>query len=253
MVSYKLCDRNHECENCPFDIVMRQDPSIRKSLMSTAKKGDIKNISAISSFSTNDYLQTIVNSFFASILSFPMAYDRLYTHGHLWILQEKPNLLTIGIDHIVSHFLKSMEEIVLPQVHTALSADSPCIWIVCHEGTVTIPSPLEGEVARINSRLIESAHLLNSSPYIDGWMISISTNKPPLLKEKFFDADIAKTLYANEICSIQENILSELSRASPETGQTMFDGGIRAKNLEDVIGTRKYFFLLQNLISKSKK
>jgi glycine cleavage system H lipoate-binding protein len=253
LVSYKLCDRNYDCENCAFDIVMRQRSDARKSPSTTAEDSGSQSLTKTSNIWDNNYLQAIVNSFFTSLLSRPIPDDRLYSQGHMWLLQEKPNSFTIGLDHIVSHFLKSMQEIVLPQVHTPISTDSPCIWIACHEGTVTIRSPLQGKVERTNSRLIESAHLLGTSPYSDGWLISVYTNESPFLKEKFLNPDQAKTLFTNQIYSIQREVLSELNRSSPEIGQTMCDGGMRARNFEDIIGSIKYFSILEYLVSSGQK
>lgn len=253
LISYKLCERKYDCEKCPLDIAMREHYRKAKSVSTTAKNEllDLKEIS--NCVSNEDYLHIIVNAFFTSLLSQPIPDDRRYSQGHLWVLQEKPNFFTIGIDHIVSYFLKSMREIVLPQVHTILSVDSPCIWIVCREGTVTIHSPLQGEVEKTNLRLIESAHLVNTSPYIDGWMVSISTDESTIPNDIFFGADQARALLINQICSIEKEILTELSKSSPKIGETMFDGGIRAKHLEDIIGSAKFFSILENLVSNRKK
>lgn len=248
LISYKLCDRNYDCENCPFDIVMRQHSGSTKSPSAAPQKEGTQRMTT-RCISNYDYLPAILNSFFAPLLARPIPDDRMYSQGHLWILQEKPNIFTIGIDHIVSHFLKSMQEIVFPQLHTALSTASPCIWIACQEGTITINSPLQGEIDRINSRLIESAHLVRTSPYIDGWLISIFTNESAFSKEKFLKADQAKALFIKQISFIQKEILSELNKTSPKIGQTMLDGGMRAKRLEDIIGITKYFSVLKSLIS----
>jgi len=60
-----------------------------------------------------------------------------------------------------------------------------------------IDSPVTGEVLEINEKLVDTPTIMNTSPYVDGWMVKIKLANPIELKD-YMNSDEYAVCVKNE-------------------------------------------------------
>ena len=106
--------------------------------------------------------------------------DNLYTREHEW-LRIEGNKAEVGI---TEHAQKSLGDIVyveLPEIGDQVSAGDSFGEVEAVKTVSELYAPVTGTILEVNENLEDSADLVNSDPYGDGWLIKI---KPTNLNEK---------------------------------------------------------------------
>lgn len=247
LVSYKLCDHNYECDDCPFDQVMRQKSisvSATKSTDATkpaAAKADEKNRPR------QDTLLDVIRNIFSEPFSRKLPEDRSYSRGHVWIKKVAANTYRVGIDHYAADLLEGVGSVVFPQIGTSSVRDNPCAWIICDGGTIAVQSPVSGRIKNVNPRLMESAALVQNDPYESGWLNEM-LSEGEILKG-CVDASAMESMSKEQYQQLKLEVIGEFDNRPPGLGVTLMDGGVRPRNLKDVFGPAKYITFLQKLLS----
>jgi glycine cleavage system H protein len=249
LVSYKLCDRDFECEDCQFDQVMRQE-SRRGSKTPPGSKSLANGEESFASSSTyRDALTTIVRGLLSSSVSSTLLADRRYSKNHLWIKKTDENNYRVGLDKYVVSLFSNTWSLILPQTGTVSRRGAPLSWIILEDGTVVVRSPIAGKVLKSNFQLRESPSLLNSDPYGSGWICEVSEVEGRNVESCSLDDSAARTFYDNQFLELENTIVSDLEHRSDYVGMTMMDGGTKLKSLNDILGPKKYVSILKKLLS----
>ena len=247
LISYKLCDRDFECEDCQFDQVMRQESRRHSAAPSGTLADDGEAFAASSTY--RDTLSMIVKGFLSNSVSSTLPADRLYSKNHLWIKDTAGDGYRIGLDRYLASLFSDTWSLILPQTGGASKRGAPLSWIILEDGTLVLRSPFAGRISKSNFQLRESPFLLNSDPYDAGWICEISEVDRKNVESRFLDASGAKTYFDDQFAEMQKNVVSDLEHSSDQVGMTMMDGGTKLKSLNDVLGPRKYIALLKRLLS----
>lgn len=103
--------------------------------------------------------------------------DRKYSGDHEWA---KPvnGLVRIGISDYAQSELGDAVYVELPEVGRMLQKDSEFGTVESVKAVSELCTPVGGEVAAVNTALVDSPQLVNQSPYNDGWMIEIKPGDP---------------------------------------------------------------------------
>ncbi len=247
LVSYKLCDRNFECDECPFDQVMRQK-SIPASATRTGKP--TPDITGPKSRVKQDSMLDVIRGIFGGPLSIKPPSDRMYTQGHVWLKKTATNTYQIGIDHFVAGLLEGVGSIVLPQTGTSIFKDNPCAWMTCEEGTIALQSPVDGKMKSINQKVMESVAIVGQDPYGSGWISEISClDENPAA---CVDASTIESVSREQFTGLKQKLMTEFDDRPASLGATLMDGGMRPRNLKDLLGTSRYVSFLDILFSGRK-
>lgn len=247
LVSYKLCDRNYECDDCPFDQAMRQK-AVPVSASATIGASRTSNeTGTTTSEHKQDTLLDVICSIFAEPFSMKLPEDRLYSRGHAWVKETESGTYRLGIDHYAASLLAEIDSIVFPQAGTSSVRDNPCAWIICDGGTIAVQSPLNGRIRRVNQQLMESAALVCSDPYESGWMSEISCEEE--IQRTCLDAMTMESVSKIEFQDLKQEIINEFDARPNALGVTLLDGGVRPRNLKDVLGPARYVSFMQRLHS----
>jgi glycine cleavage system H protein len=97
--------------------------------------------------------------------------DCRYTQEHEWVRKDGPEHVKIGITDYAQGALGDIVFVELPAVGTALTLMQPFGSVEAVKTVSDLFSPVEGEVAEVNSALGGDPAVVNRSPYGDGWMI----------------------------------------------------------------------------------
>lgn len=105
--------------------------------------------------------------------------DSKYAKSHEYVhFDEKEGVGTIGITDYAQKELGDVVFVELPQVGTQLDAADELGSIESVKAVSELFSPVSGEVIEVNELLSDKPELVNTDPYVEGWMIRMRLTDP---------------------------------------------------------------------------
>ena len=105
-----------------------------------------------------------------------------FTKDHEWLnLQE--DIATVGITDYAQGQLGDIVFIEMPQVSTKIAASESFGAIEAVKTVADLYAPVSGEVIEINDNLDSSPDLVNSDPYIEGWIVKLKIDNNDEINE----------------------------------------------------------------------
>lgn len=225
VLSYQLCERKFECEQCPLDIALRQRFVNREAALgntpATMPGAELEKAHGA------------------------IAYGR----KHVWVRQEADNVLRLGLEPGLASVLISPKAVVLPALGETIVRDKVCAWIVLDGGTLPVVSPVSGKVIATNTQLAENPHAVCLSPLGQGWMFELSAEADAMKAADLFPAAEIARVYSDDERRFQAFITAELVRSGTSVGPTMADGGRALDSISEMLGPAKYFKLVRNVFT----
>ena len=211
LISYKLCDRNYQCEQCHFDQAIKH------------QEGNVQEVNGDSAAgsSPGDTSTRINGSLF-------------YHPEHCWVKVENCETAKIGIDDLLTRLIAKVKVIILPEVGTFIAPGDCFAHIIQEDHIFPVTAPLAGVVRAVNPRLKDEPELVTNDPRGAGWLIT--------MKPDHLEGDLKNLLFGREALSWyqgeEEEIIARsdyLLRHDPELGPTMQDGGVVMNSLEAML------------------
>ena len=119
-----------------------------------------------------------------------------YASTHEWI-SIKDSTATVGITDYAQHQLGDIVFVELPEVSMIFEKGSNAVEIESVKAVGDLIMPLSGEIIGVNQNLADNPELVNSSPFIDGWIIKIKYSHASEIDE-LLSAEKYKQLIQNE-------------------------------------------------------
>jgi len=225
VVDYKLCDRDYDCEHCPFDQVLHGHVTMPVSAATTFGEDS----------SLNRNRKGRGSKSFADTSNFKrcaVAGALFYHPAHSWVRIEDGGCVRVGLDDFAVRILGRPYKITLPKTGDALRFGEGC-WQYTHQAGVTIlVAPVTGRVKEINHALAHQPALLNRDPYGEGWALLVEPmDLTGTLKRLLYGPKVTQW-YERELEKLQEKV-SEMTIRSGLAGPTMNDGGTLNKDFID--------------------
>lgn len=220
ILSYQLCDRRFECDDCPLDAAMhrrysRQEGPLHGNPPSGRGPERLRN-------------------------------DRSYGPNHCWVKEIHDNVVRVGIEPGLGRALVAPKTVVLPADGQRISRGQTCLWIVMEGGTLPIESPLNGVIRNTNRQLAEKPHLLHADPLDHGWLYDLELEDPSKGPD-LMTLEQADLKYGQDEASFAALLTNARARGHDEVGITMADGGRQLQSAADMLGPAKYFVLLRKV------
>jgi glycine cleavage system H protein len=114
--------------------------------------------------------------------------DRKYLKSHEWHKLEG-DTVTIGITQNAADELTDITYVSLPKVGTKVSAGSRFGEIESVKATSDLYCGVTGEVTAVNATLADNPGIINTDPFIEGWMIKVKPSAPAELDALLSPAD----------------------------------------------------------------
>ena len=95
-----------------------------------------------------------------------------YTAEHEWVAVDGP-VASVGITDYAQRALGDVVYVSVPAPGTRVTAGEPCGEVESTKSVSDIYSPVDGEVAEVNSDVDEDPGLVNSDPYGAGWLMRV--------------------------------------------------------------------------------
>lgn len=196
VVGYKLCDRECDCEHCPFDIALRE------GVMTGHLAADRTSLKG----------QDVAGSPF-------------YHPGHVWAHVEDEGLVRVGLDDFGQSLSGRIYSIALPAAGAIVVQDQPCWRITYRAGESDLAAPVAGYVKQLNVKLIKQPSLVNRDPYGECWaMIIEPVHLEQCLKQLYYGQK-ARATREREVEKLYREVDQLLAEAHASVGATMQDGG----------------------------
>ena len=119
--------------------------------------------------------------------------DRYYTKDHEWALI-KGNKVWIGITDYAQKELGDVVYVDLPQVGETYESGDTLANIESVKSVSPVYSPLSGRVVEVNETLSDEPHLINESPYEEGWIAVLELSDPMEVEDLMPAEDYAQLL-----------------------------------------------------------
>lgn len=215
LISYKLCDRDYQCELCPFDQALKNEEG-----------------------GGADFQESGDNWMEGSLKGDPSARINasvFYHPDHYWVKVEDPENVRVGIDDLLAQLMTAITVVILPQVGSLAGRGECCAHIIQEDYILPVASPLSGSIQEINPRLQKEPNLITDDPRGAGWLI--------LIKPDDLETDLKKLLFGRKALAWYQREEKEiiartdliLKRNPQGVGPTMQDGGVRIGRLKDML------------------
>lgn len=120
-----------------------------------------------------------------------------YTAEHEWISPAEDGAVRVGITAHAQDALGDIVFVQLPDVGAEIEAGDSLGEIESTKSVSDLYAPISGTVKARNDALDEQPQLINSDPYGDGWILSI-TPTDPHATEDLLDAAAYRSLIDQE-------------------------------------------------------
>ena len=214
VIDYKLCDHNFDCENCPFDKVIRN--------LCNEKETEFNGI-------VND-----TDTIFNKLESIKYDDSIIYLKNSLVAKEICANTFYLGINPILVNLLDNANSMMIDECRKNISVGEQIIQINGNWGSVSISSPIN---LLIYNKVGDPANYQLKSD----WFAIIGAVHQDVLSSKLHQKEWDK-MHAKATGAI-----SEIRTQVPIVGDTMMDGGSQIKFLHQIVGNKKYIDILNSL------
>jgi glycine cleavage system H protein len=102
--------------------------------------------------------------------------DLHYTDEHEWIRSVGDSRVRIGISDYAQDQLGDVVYVELPETGKVVAKDDLIVEIESTKSVGEVYAPFAGTVAEVNQAVAETPELVNTSPYVQGWLIELDVD-----------------------------------------------------------------------------
>jgi glycine cleavage system H protein len=215
LISYKLCDKNFQCEICPFDQAIKNEDSGERNVQESEDdwaEGSIKMDPSV----------RINGSIF-------------YHPDHCWVIVDHPEKVKIGIDDLIARLITNVKVVVLPRIGSFIGQGECCAHVIQEDYILPVIAPLSGTIQAVNPRLKKEPELITDAPKGEGWLVMIKPDNLESELKKLLFGRKALAWYKSEEKAIIARADRILKHNPKGVGPTMQDGGVRIDCLHDLL------------------
>ena len=111
--------------------------------------------------------------------------DLRYSKDHMWA---RPGggagLVRVGVTDFAQQSLGDVVDVTLPEPGETVTAGEACGDIESVKSLSDLVAPVTGTVRARNADLADAPELINTDPYVQGWMLEVETD-PATLGQQF--------------------------------------------------------------------
>jgi glycine cleavage system H lipoate-binding protein len=230
LLTYRLCDRDFDCDRCPLDAALR--------------RGDLRE---------NDAHEALLKPNHDTG-DFPE--DRYYTAGHCWVQAvqgqdrgcQRRGKVRFGLDAFAAAIIGQCGGITWTQPGSSLASGETVCQIDLGLGVLWIGAPVRGSVARENPTLRDRPEQLVTEPYTAGWIAELAAENMDDL-DQLTPALRSRERTRMDLQRFRRRVAMQLlADDADRVGRTMADGGELLTDLRQMLGGPKYLDIVRELI-----
>jgi glycine cleavage system H protein len=121
--------------------------------------------------------------------------EKRFTKEHEWA--KKNDLMIVGITEFAQDQLGDIVSIELPEIGSEFKKNDVMAILDSVKASSDIYCPVDGEIVKVNEKLLEHPELINQSPYDEGWIVKMKPSNPQqfdlLLSKEQYDKLVGET------------------------------------------------------------
>jgi Glycine cleavage system H protein (lipoate-binding) len=225
VLSYRLCDREFDCEHCLLDMALHGGDSGASASWTPGEWGP------------------------SGYRLFPQ--DRHFSPAHTWVLELGSASVRLGVDALLAWLLSETTSVKLPAPNTWLERGEVAATLFAKGGKLTVPAPISGRVLGRNEAALGCPELVVSAPYGAGWLVDMAVE--PGRRNKQFTRllcgpDMEK-LSRSHLHNFHSRTDALLAARPARVGATLADGGNALTDPRAMLGPARYLRLVQELLT----
>jgi glycine cleavage system H protein len=248
VVSYKICDRDFDCENCALDIGLRGRVSAPASHEWAAESHSLPETEPFSKRAPGS--RPLRFSLLSQMERLPTEGRRYFHPEHTWMHVTAPDRVYVGVDTIVATILGSVDDIVLPVLGQGIQRGESCGQVIQGARAFSIRAPVSGQIVDTNTELHAFPNKLVLDSMGGGWLCCLAPDNLDDDLQFCRAGDAVFPWYMKELEWLDSILASSLQRHQGHLGQTMYDGGELSRNLRDLLPAEEYRHLVLSFIGK---
>lgn len=243
VLSYRLCDRNYDCETCELFHALRgggQGRFLEARLPAKSRESISPEETA---------LDAAVSSYLSRLTAgCELHLDRPYCPCHFWLRTESGDRVALGLDGHLSRLLYPIDDITLPHVGVRLRRAEPCGWITRGRLALPLNAPISGELQAVNDALLQNVRAHGSLNGGEDWLIRLKAHEDPSLAPGLYRGEQTLIWFLRKLQLLKHHLRESLSTGTAEVaGATLTDGGTLNMNVEHVLGRELFEALVDEL------
>ena len=230
VLSYRLCDREFDCEACPLHLALRRGSD-------GAGAAGRSQAPATGAANGDDP----VGGYLAALgAGCALHLDRAYSEEGLWMETTPSGEVRIGLDDYTLRLLQPADDVVLPRIGSWLQHGAPCAWIYRGRLAIALRCPVAGEVVAVQPRpALAPPHDGDSAE--GRWWFRLRPHEPVAAAAGLFRNEALLGWYLARMRTVHEHLDAVVRPAEGRlAGPLMADGGVPSSDLESVLG-REHF------------
>ena len=197
VVVYKLCDRDYDCDHCPFDEALHT----RSNQQAFSRIRDKSESICVQGCRVEPNL--------------------FYHPEHTWARIEEGGMVRAGLDDFGQRILGRTYSVSLPAPGATVRPGLSASRLTHQSGVSAVGAPVTGNVREINSKLLQQPALMNHDPYGEGWLMLIEpVDLKDCLKRLMYGERVEPWLQHES-----ERLCSLINQGATGQPATLNDGG----------------------------
>ncbi len=240
VMTYRLCDREYDCETCPLHLALRGGSG---PLTAVPVSPGGSGASPASDDPVGRYLQGLG-------AGCTLYLDRAYGADGLWAEAEPSGSVRIGLDDYTLRLLEPVDSVTVPRLGVWLGHSAPCAWLNRGRLQIALRCPVAGEVIEIHDRPSLTVGTSGEGTVGEGagrWLFRLTPHEPLTNAPGLYRNEALLAWYLSRVHAVHEQ-LEQVSAAVPAgVGPVLNDGGMTTSNLEIVLGRERFEALVGTL------
>ena len=162
---------------------------------------------------------------FLTSRSFRVPQGLFYSKFHTWAHLEKSGLAKVGLDDFLSKIVGNIKTVSLRNPGEHVRKGELLATINQDGKTLTVVSPVSGEIMAVNTLLVRNPDLLSQDPYDQGWFYKIKPENWVKETGTCYFAGNAMTWMEHEFYRFKDFMASVVSTSNGNSKLIMQDGG----------------------------
>lgn len=258
LVSYRLCDREYDCDHCPFDAALRGITVEAEGANPSARGWGSRRPEATLEAAATEAAEASRGDSGARAArrrpgsgEFPG--DRRFGAGHTWargVDDGPPGRVRVGLDGFAAALLEVPRAVRCVPAGSRLARGDGACELDLAGGVLTLGAPLAGELVAANRRCQDDPALLLAEPYGEGWLLELAAAAPAATDngDGLCTAEEARRRSGHDLRRFRRRVAFDLLAADDGVGPTLPDGGEPVVDLRGLLGARRYLELLRELV-----
>ncbi len=224
LISYRLCDRDFDCQSCLFDAAMRGEAgaeTLRRLGRDALKPPPWR---------------------------FPD--DRRYAPGHSWAQATSDGRVRVGVDAFAASVLGALRGVTAAEPGTRLRAGESLCGLQARFGEIRLRAAVGGHVARVNPLLERDPGRVVSSPYELGWVLELTPDGGDAARvvAALLPAETMRKRALMDLRHLRRRLGMQLLEMGGQLGATLPDGGVRLTDVSAMVGASRYLELIADAL-----